>query len=248
MGAINLYHIKKYVSLDANELKAFLIGGLVLAFIISFKEWGADKFDLMVGLRNLLMSLIIVLISMFVHIFTQKAMAFANGFKMEYRIWSYGLIIGLILTFVSKGNIWILAPGGMLIYHLAGHRVGSYRYGINFWPLAMTALSGPMVSFLFAMMIKLFTYQIFDIETVFITKLITFNLWLAFFTMLPIPPLDGYHVFFNSRVVYVFTFGTFLGYALLFSMGILSLILALLIGFALYLLFYIFIEKESWTW
>lgn len=240
--------IKKYGSFSFMELRAFLIGMFVVAFIISFKEWGVEKFDLMFGLRNLVRALIIVSISMFLHIFAQKVVAVLNGFKMEYRLWSYGLAIGLVLAFVTKGSIWVLAPGGMIIYHLAGHRVGAYRYGINFWPLAVTALVGPMTSFVFAMLVKFLTFQVFSMETEFFTKMIGFNLWLAFFTMLPIPPLDGYHLFFASRLLFVFLFGTFLGYAVLFSMGILSLIWALIIGFVLYLLFYLFIEKESWLW
>jgi len=41
--------IKKYYRFDLEELKAIIIGALILGFMISFSEWGLEKFNFIYG-------------------------------------------------------------------------------------------------------------------------------------------------------------------------------------------------------
>ncbi|MFC1690990.1 hypothetical protein ACFL0W_02305 [Nanoarchaeota archaeon] len=243
-----MYHfdsIKKYGSFSLEEVRAVLIGSVLMGFMFSFSEWGlGSRFDFGFGMRNFLAGVIIAMIALFFHILVQKIIGVLVAFKVEYRIWFYGLLIGLIISFISNGRLFFLAPGGIVVYLLSGHRLGAHRYGINVWPLGALAMCGPLMNFVMAMAVKALFSQILGIHSVFLDNFVSFNLWLAFFTILPIPPLPGSNLFFASRLVFVFVFGSLMAYAVLYALGIYSLIFAILIGFILYLLFYFFVESE----
>ena len=54
MGAlVDLWDkIKRYYKFTPSEIRDFIISVIIISFIISFKEWGGEKFNLMVGLFN----------------------------------------------------------------------------------------------------------------------------------------------------------------------------------------------------
>src|SRR3989344_8272220 len=85
------YDIKKYYGFKPEETRAIAIGVFIIAFAISFNEWGVERFDFGYGLRNLFNAILIVLLSFLVHISGQRIMALLSGFKVEYRVWIYGL-------------------------------------------------------------------------------------------------------------------------------------------------------------
>lgn len=228
------YDIRKYYGFKPEEIRAIVVGVIVIAFAISFDEWGIDKFDLMYGLRNLFNAILIVLLSFLVHISAQRIVALFCGFKVEYRPWIYGLALALILAVVSRGNLWFIAPGGIVVYHLTGHRLGSFRYGLNFWPLGLTGISGPIGSVFLAIFFKLLLCL--APANVLLQKAMVFNIWYALLTMLPIPPLDGSHMFFSSRLMYVFVYGFIIGLciSLYFFNVLIALLLGLLLGIILW--------------
>ena len=70
---------------------------------------------------------------------------------------------------------------------------------------------------------------------------------LAAYSLLPIPPLPGSKILFQSRIIYAFVAGTFIGYAILVMFKIYSLFWALLIGVIVWLLWLVALEgKDSW--
>lgn len=238
------YDIKKYYGFKPDEIRAIAAGVFVIAFVISFNEWGIEKFDLMYGLRNLFNALLIVLLSFLVHISAQRVMALFCGFKVEYRLWMYGLGLALILAVVSRGKLWFIVPGGIIVYHLTGHRLGSFRYGLNFWPLGLTGASGPIGSVFLAIFFKLLLY--ISPGNALLHKAMVFNIWYALLTMLPIPPLDGSHMFFSSRLTYVFMYGFIIGLCIslyFFSVAI-SVVLGIVLAIILWQASYWLFEKE----
>ena len=135
------YQIKKYFSFGKAELRAIGISILVMAFIFSAAKGGPnDVFVASYWITNFLIALLIASLSIFVHQATQRIIGLSIGFRVEYKLWLYGVLIGIIVAIISKGSIWFLAPGGILVYHMAGHRLGSFRYGLNYWPLGMVGL------------------------------------------------------------------------------------------------------------
>src|SRR3989344_173303 len=69
------------------EFTKIIICSLFLGFIFSFNEWGYDTFNLAIGLKNLLISLIICLFLLLIQ----------DGLKMYFGSKSYYI---LILSFV----------------------------------------------------------------------------------------------------------------------------------------------------
>ncbi len=79
----------------------------------------------------------------------------------------------------------------------------------------------------------------------FLQKALLINLIYAVCSMLPIPSLDGINVFFAGRVFYAFAYGLILGIALLIYWANiwLTIIGGLIIGVAIWLLYFFYIEK-----
>ena len=132
---------RHYFRFSKEEIEACLISTLVMAFIISFNEWGyGNQFDFNIGLINYIRAIFVVAIVLLIQIVSIKIYSLRVGYRAEFKLWWYGLIIGLGLAFLSasltKGAskstiIWFLAPGGVFLHHLASQRLGWFRYGIN---------------------------------------------------------------------------------------------------------------------
>ena len=239
--------IRKYYKFTPYELKGIIISTFVIAFIISFKEWGAVKFDVGVGLFNLFNAILIVALSILVHDAGQRIWGLAIGFRVEYRMWSLGLLIALIAAFVSNGGFWLIIPAGFMIHHLAGHRLGYFRYGLNYFGQAMVALAGPLFTMMLIILLKII-YALYP--TPLIQKAIVFNVVYAITSMIPIPPLDGSKIYFGSRMLYAFVMPTISIATILMVVSVpvfLALVLSFLVGVVLWMTYYITFERKIWS-
>lgn len=241
--------IKRYFRFSNDEMKGIIIAILIIGFIISFKEWGYEKFSWTIGLRNLLSSIMISAACIIVCQTAHKVAALKAGFTAEFKMWMYGLIVGLVLILVSRGNLWFIAPGGITIYHMATHRLGYFRYGVNMWALGMVSLAGPLAVILFGGFFKtLILYTALPLNVFLVNKLFNFSLIYAFFNLLPIPPLVGANLFFASRNWYVFIMGIVASYVFMFLVfNFYSYIWAIIIGFIIWLIYYSVFEKGYWS-
>jgi hypothetical protein len=247
----NIDRIKRYFWFSHDELKNFVIICLVFAFMMSFNEWGIDHFDLLYGIKNFIIALVIVTISVFVCEAGHRLAALVIGFKVESKMWWPGLIIALIILLISGGKIyWVYAGFGIFIHHMAAHRLGKFRYGLNVKALGWIAIAGPIACVLFGGLIK--NIQLYltwiPINAGIADKIFSFNMIFAAISLLPIPPLAGSRLLFFSRLWYAFIAGTIFSYAILIRVfDKYSYIWALVIGIATWLIFYIFFEKGWWS-
>ena len=127
----------------------------------------------------------------------------ATGYRVEYKMWSLGLIFAVILAFITNGKFWLLVPGGFMVHHLAGHRLGWFRYGINYWAIALVALAGNLLTVVFIIILKVLSAFTFN---PILQKFIIFNIIYTIYNMLPIPPLDVSKIFYGRRMLYAFYF------------------------------------------
>jgi Zn-dependent protease len=142
--------------------------------------------------------------------------------------------------------VWILLAGGVMLQHLAGHRIGFFRYGLNYYEAGWISMSGPLSNLVLAVIFKAISGFI---NNSLISLAITFNLLFAFYNVLPIPPLDGSRMFFGSRLIYALSFFFVLAAVILLWVDIpivIALVGAVLIALIGWLLYYIFIEKGFW--
>ncbi len=236
--------LNRYFWFSREELLHFVITVAALALIYSWTEWGTDRFELAIGLKNFLSAMILIGITVFVHHAGQRMMALSLGFRAEHRIWWYGIIIGLILVILTRGKIQFLAATTFLAYLLPAHRLGAFRYGPNLTTIAKIALAGPLSNIFFSALVKSFEWAGI-LSPALGQRLFVLNIAFAAWNLLPIPPLDGAKVFYYSRLTYVFLFGTIASYVLMvYFLSIYSYIIALLIGSIVWLLFYIYFERE----
>ena len=241
--------VKKYARFTSQETKAIIFSILIITIIVGFSDGRADQIADSYFFFNLLIMFIFVAIAILAKIIGQKLIGIENGFRTEYSIWWYGLLIGVIVSFITKGKIWILIPGSIICNMMPGHRLGKFRYGMNYFPLGWTGAFGPISNLILAFIFKVLTYLPFG--TVFFEKAVLLNVLLAVMNILPIPPLDGSMTFFGSRVLYVFTSTSILafGLSLIFFnilIAILILILAVIIVTPLYIYFFEY-GKGWWT-
>ena len=232
---------------DKEEIEACVISVLILAFIVSFNKWGeGDAFDFGVGLINLFQAVIILSLILGFQLITTKLMALHWGYRAEFKIWWYGILIGLVLAFLSASFtsslgkttvIWFLAPGGVFFHHLAARRLGWFRYGVNMKETGICCMLGSFSIIFLAIIFKILLY--ISPENLFFYEAMNISLWFALFSMLPIPPLNGLRVFFYSRVVYAFIFGIFIGFSILLRTNLnifVTILLSLILGVIIWVL------------
>lgn len=196
--------IKRYFWFTPEEMRGFFITVLIIAFMFSFRDWGDKEFNFILGFYNFFNALLIVLLSLLVHESAHRIAGLQIGFRVEYKGWFVGLIIGLVLTFITNGNFWFfIASGGIFLHHLAQHRLGYFRYGINMWAQAGICFWGILVTLLLASFFK--AMLLIMPNNVSLYKAMVFNVVLALFSLVPIPPLDGSRIFFGNMYLYFVT-------------------------------------------
>ncbi len=239
MGAY-LEELRKELRFTASETSQLLTAGLILTFIFAFND-KQPTFNPAYWFGNFLLFLFVVLVSLLFRIVVQKAVAIKSGFHAEFKIWSYGLAMGLALAVISNGRLIILLPGGIAVAHLAAHRLGHFRYGLNMGTWGWIASMGSVANILLGMFLKQLM-NMFNFSSGLFERFIYVNFLLALFMYLPLPPLDGATAFFGSRLNYVIIFGFIFGYVTLFLSQFYSLIFAAIIGVAVWLVYYIVME------
>ncbi len=249
MGAVVdlIDKIKKYYKFTAHELKGLIISILVVAFIVSFRDWGTTNFDFLLGIYNFFNAILIVALSILIHDAGQRIWALAIGYRIEFRMWTFGIVLALVVAFLSNGKLWLVVPAGFMIHHLAGHRLGWFRYGINYFGQAMVALAGPLFSLMLVILLKVI-HAFYPSPLLY--KAIIFNVVYVITSMLPIPPLDGSKIYFGSRMLYAFVLPAMISATILMIVKIpifFSIVLSMLIGVVLWLVYYISFERKVWA-
>ncbi|MGC8648738.1 MAG: site-2 protease family protein [Candidatus Micrarchaeia archaeon] len=120
--------------------------------------------------------------------------------------------MGLIITMLTGAFGFLLGiPGATMIY---AHNFSKRENGI-------VSIAGPLTNFLvFAIFLMLFIV-LKPAQKSYLFDIISFTLFisilLAFFNMLPIPPLDGSKVLAWNKYIYIVTMGIIFGLMLFFS-------------------------------
>ena len=201
MSRTHIATIKEYFKFSLAEFRSLLLVALIFGFIISFRHWGGAEFSATVGIINFFNSFIAVLFCLVLQVSIQKIVGLRFGFEVVFKPWLLGLMVGLIATFGSFGFLWIFLPGGIVAKHLSGIRLGRFRYGANLLPVGIVAYSGSLGILIVGIILRYFSILL---NNPLLNQMYFFSLLLAIYTLVPIPPLNGFHLYFASREVYVF--------------------------------------------
>ncbi|MCM8785609.1 MAG: site-2 protease family protein [Candidatus Omnitrophica bacterium] len=157
------------------ELGDIIISVIFLALIFSYPTF--SNFFLYLG---------VVIISFLFHELAHRYVARKFNCLSFYKMWPQGILIGMLLAFISGGKFLFAAPGAVMIYP---YRFGRWKYKsphLSSREMGIIAFAGPAVNLFFAIFFRI---PIF--EWGFFSYLSSINAWLALFNLLPIPPLDG---------------------------------------------------------
>lgn len=162
------------------ELRHILISVLVLSVAVS-----GIGFLPLEGVGNRFAAVSIPLALGFIaHELSHKYVANRYGYFAVYRMWTFGLVFALLIGLASGGRFIFAAPGAVVILSSYFTRRQSGLIG----------LAGPVVNIAIAGCFFPLSYLSGVVGTIGLWGTLI-NLWLAFFNLLPIPPLDGAKVF-----------------------------------------------------
>jgi len=199
------------------EINHLAIAIFVLGVIFSFKEWGAEEFSLLYGIKNLLRAIIISSIILLTQIYTEKWVGKKLNISVFYTLWVVepffvfkhfvkdkvylGVIVPLLLSLASNGALTLPIVGGF-----SSHEDQSKRIGRRFSRL--TEFEEGRISFI-GMISNLLWIIIFKVLTLtglpFFDKGMEIGAFILMINILPLPPLNGSKIFFGSRSFYVFS-------------------------------------------
>lgn len=234
--------IKRFGKLSPKEFKDYLLTVLVLTFIFAFND-GNEVFSWTYWFAHALLTFALCAISIYSHIMLTKMMSLSRGLMHEYRMWTPGLIAGVVLALISNGNLYLLLFGGPFFTHSPIHRLGKFRYGLKLKDQGVSSMMGAVAHFVLATLGLFLGAQLGFMPEVF-GYLATMNFWLMVYSLVPVPRLPGFFIFFYSRLTFVFLSATLIAYLVLALLTIYSWVLALIIGGVCWLAYYISFEKE----
>ena len=204
------------------EFTKIIICSLFLGFIFSFNEWGYDTFNLAIGLKNLLISLIICLFLLLIKEYIRKIIAKKIGFDFKFDLWylklknkglsktPIGILIAIPLIIISQGSFVFASIN---TYNFKKFQKSDlkrrYRY-IRGIEEAIISSTSAITLTIFALIFNVFYLK----KAAFIATI------LAVYSIVPIPTQDGLKMYFGSKSYYI----------LILSFVILSLTLDKVLG------------------
>ena len=130
------------------------------------------------------------------HEMAHRAAAKHYGLHAEYRAWSFGLVLAVILALVT--GFVFAAPGAVYIF---GKEIDRRKNGI-------ISYAGPLTNIVLGCLFILLGLALPKVEL--ISTIVAYgagvNFFLALFNLIPIPPLDGSKVFVWSKAVWAVSF------------------------------------------
>ena len=200
--------MKKLLKLfSRKEQFMIFLTSFIIAFILSFDEWGKETFDFTVGIGNLLLVLIVTIISLFIKISVQKYFSKKRGFEAEFSPWILGFIFGILLALITNGKFIFLAFGGLIFYIIEKLKLGEPRTNIDFALIGWLSILGPLTNIILAAIVKMLVF----LPNSLILKIISVNFWMALYGMIPLPFIHKFKVGGEKK------FGTSDGLKLLFA-------------------------------
>lgn len=170
------------------EIRDILISILALSMFFSYPDF-RDLFFISLG---------IISVSFIFRQIIHKIMAHRLQCTASYKIFAPGLIIGFGSMFLKEIFSFVVLISGYI--EIVPYKFG--RWGIKVikltpYDLGIITLAGILINIFFAYFFLLFDGYIFQLIT-------TINALLAFFSLIPIPPLDGSKIFMWSIGGWVF--------------------------------------------
>ena len=180
--------------LDRREVVELSIAIAILTLIFSFVGTNFEP-------RILWVSFAGVALAFLLHELAHKYVAIKLGYNARFRLYPPSALLSIILVFTG---VKVAAPGWVEIQPYKFNDWLYRRLKFSAEEIGIIALAGPLTNIILSIIFLLFGLDFFK----------QINAWIAFFNLLPIPPLDG------SKILY-WKFG---GWAFFLILSIILLI------------------------
>jgi Zn-dependent protease len=190
------------------ELWQLLISTLCISFAFSLALYRVEIFStgFSYDLIFLFNALVIVGPAFILHEeLGHKVMAQRNGCWAEFRTWPEGLILTLMMAFLSFGRFVFAAPGAVVISQVRKMGSGFSITYLSKENIGKIAVAGSVVNILLAL---IFTGAYIFTGISILSFAASVNAWLAAFNMLPFGPLDGNKVISWNKYIWIAIMGT----------------------------------------
>ncbi|MFT4261668.1 MAG: hypothetical protein ACMXX9_04520 [Candidatus Woesearchaeota archaeon] len=230
---------KRALHLEKNEIYFFLIAILTSGFILSFRKWGTDGFDYIIGLTNLAIYTFLFFSLFTIFVLTQKILAARKGYKAEFTLWTNGPLIGVLITFMTYGFLPFLYLGNVNLDPIKRLRIGLFRRETQFKDLMLVGLAGPLSLLILILLIIEPLY--FVTGHPFLIEIMTVASIIILFTSLPLPHTNAMNILMYSRGLWllIFVFGL-VSIFLILLLNIISYVLALIVSMLIIVIFYFY--------
>ena len=184
------------VDFGKQELRDLAIAWLVIGVVFTKVVSSWMNVSIYIGF---VYSLIIVGITFVFHELAHRTMARKCGAFAEFRLWPTGILFALLLAIISGGSIIFAAPGAVYVSAL---RIVRWKGGFSHLrnqDYGLISAAGPLtnlgVAAIFILLDYIYSFAFFSV-TAYI------NIFIAFFNLIPFPPLDGSKVMRWDRKVW----------------------------------------------
>ncbi len=241
--------------INKKEIRYYIITIIILSIIFGFDD-GAIEFNFLYWLKNFFIVILAVSFSFLLKEAIVRINAKRYGFDYEYDIWKIGrywfdpesefkykrkkikipigIILPLILTLISKGIFYFPVIGTSKLSGNKTKRVGKVFVSGTGIEFAKVYLSGAL-TYLFLTLVFFNLGEYLDIN---LMLFVVINLYLAFYSLLPLPGLEGSEILFGSLPLYIFALAFFLATYILMKTSILfTLIFSLFIAFLIVIIY-----------
>jgi Zn-dependent protease len=174
-------------SITPREIGNLIISVLVLGLLFSMRD-----------LNNIIPITLIVGLAFIVHELSHKVVAEHFDCKTEYVVWPQGILISIVIGFLTRGSFIFAALGYVSIQSYYATRLGYHFTHLSLEEIGKISAAGP-VSNIFLGIFSGMLAPFFPI----MAYSATLNFVLALFNLVPFPPLDGSKVFMWSRIAWI---------------------------------------------
>lgn len=157
------------------EIEDIIIATLILSLAFEIAFFGIETSPISFIFMYFI-SILAVITGFVGHEMTHKITAFRYNYFAEFRRWNLGLLIAFITSFF---HLVFAAPGATNIYGYLDNRTNG-----------KIAASGPIYNIILGIFFISISFLNIPFSNI-LTFIGTINIWLAFFNLWPIPPLDG---------------------------------------------------------
>jgi hypothetical protein len=139
-----LVAFREYGIPSRDEVLAMLATAVAGGFIYSFDKWGNETFDLVMGIKNLILYTIMCFLLISAIEVGRRFFAVKLGYKTEFQVWWVAILISVFCVFFTRGWLKFLIPGGFFIKEIPHLRLGHFQYRLKIIDITKVALAGIM--------------------------------------------------------------------------------------------------------